>query len=1795
MTTNTSRVRLPNLRSVTFLILTVTCQLTYAIEEGGTPPVPTGLSGPGVDADGAYTVSWNYSFGASYFQLQEKIGAGSWLTIYSGSSQSRAYSGKPANAYSYRVRACSTACSAYSSSLIVNVTGGIAPALTEGSVGAIGTTPYGIDVATDGDATVSVPLQLIPGVADFAPSLSLEYDSGRGIDRLEQSLPEDTLGYGWRLAGLSQIRRCVVNLASSASIQLNTSDSLCLDGMPLVLASGTHFAVGAIYRTLIESYIKIELKGTTGALWFAATMPDGTIHQYGNGGGSRVDKNGGADYQWSISQSTSTDNNTVSYSYYHNASNGINYITNINYANADVDFEYLARTDAQAVMIGSASQTQSAFLHTIRVEFRNKKVREYRLLDEVVNARRRLNKIQHCGYDEAGITATCLAPLDFDWWTPGAGEAVAGVPILMNGLMDGLFAVHQVEFGTITGSSHPFLFTERPFGNGVLPANTQLLSGTGVLRQVSTKLRRDNGLGGFHDTSYAYQDKGLKSTKHWGFLGFYAQRIKDEQSGIVSYAQYRMDYPYFGQLARLHQLDGVYPSHTRTLTRTERDLAKQSIVHTAGTSVYPYTSTSIDFIYEGTTQLGASKTSNTLTFANGFISAVVRTSQTGTGVSTGSPPGTWGDIPTYTLSGVLNTSESAITFTNRTTAGKWLINFPNAVTVESWPGAASGTGILQDVTQTPHVSSLRPAAITQYPNDAYLTLNNVFEYDNKGRVTSMTVSGDNVGSRMTDIPSFVEDRYPGQILNAKGQATTFSAYDLRFGAVKVKGHITGRNTSTDRDPFGRIKTSTNGDNVVTTTTYNDCPTGCGVFVYGVAPSYYVRTDSVVTPIRNTYYDSLGRVIRTEVQSFSGTSYSKQDVKYDTQGRIAKTSLPYFSGTPKDVIATYDIRDRIINVSRPDGSNTGTAYSVNGNTIVVTVTDNVKNANGTSAGVQVKRNEYNILGQLTKTIDGYGSTISASTTYSYDANGNALGVAIDGGSAGSTTTTFEYDAAGKQTKVVGPDIGTVTMTYTALGELSTTTDNKLQGTTRNYDVLGRLTSLVNIDGTSTWVWDTAANGVGKLHSRSNAGFTETFTYNSAGRLSKVVTGITPIGGSGSTNYTTSHTYDSNGRPLNTTYPGGFVLTRAYNANGYLSQLKSGAAAIQTISGMDAFGNSISESYANGVSTLRTFDPETGRLTDVNTTKGSTVLQNNDYAWRSNGTLESRIANPAIGLATTRKENFTYDVLNRVTLAETYIGSSNTRDLSYAYNELGNITSSTSTAVGDPDVTGYVYGAGVAGPHAVTSASINGVSRTLTYDLNGAVTKYDIAGTGDDKYIAYNASNQPRKIVIGSSLNDTTPVAKDEFAYDPNGGRYARKSTWQEGTGTVTEQVSYVGAVEIVVDNSTGVSQTITRTRLSPNVMHVKIVGTATEAFFEYAHRDHLGSIEAVTDGNGNVLDNLAFEAFGARKAKNWTGSIPSTELDALLALESGHSRKIRGFTGHEHLDRTGFIHMNGRVYDPVLGRFLSPDPIVQFPAFSQSWNRYSYLNNTPTSFTDPTGYFGNETMEEIVVTGSRGSNLGSSNSMLHAMGSLSVSNGGGIGSGGGRSEGGFGAGATTPTDTEAGESTDVDACLFNYVACDVTVSGSLYDSKVTVTASFSNQVNGIGQAIRSFRGITSRLSTSPLPASGLDAVSGDKLSDDKARKIGADTVFERALIAGGTGATVGAIIGATYAFAHLPAAFVAASAVNGGFLIAAAGIADIGVLAGVGAMTVGAPMFLLGIAVFGGYAIAYNYWIADGGE
>jgi RHS repeat-associated protein len=113
-----------------------------------------------------------------------------------------------------------------------------------------------------------------------------------------------------------------------------------------------------------------------------------------------------------------------------------------------------------------------------------------------------------------------------------------------------------------------------------------------------------------------------------------------------------------------------------------------------------------------------------------------------------------------------------------------------------------------------------------------------------------------------------------------------------------------------------------------------------------------------------------------------------------------------------------------------------------------------------------------------------------------------------------------------------------------------------------------------------------------------------------------------------------------------------------------------------------------------------------------------------------------------------------------------------------------------------------------------------------------------------------------------------------------------------------------------------------------------------------HRDYQGTILAISDESGIVLEKRAFDAWGSLiKLANSSGitTVPTTE--GVLLLD-------RGYTGHEHLLGVGLINMNGRLYDPKLHRFLSPDNFVQDPKNSQNYNRYGYVLNNPLKYTDP---------------------------------------------------------------------------------------------------------------------------------------------------------------------------------------------------------------------------------------------------
>ncbi len=114
---------------------------------------------------------------------------------------------------------------------------------------------------------------------------------------------------------------------------------------------------------------------------------------------------------------------------------------------------------------------------------------------------------------------------------------------------------------------------------------------------------------------------------------------------------------------------------------------------------------------------------------------------------------------------------------------------------------------------------------------------------------------------------------------------------------------------------------------------------------------------------------------------------------------------------------------------------------------------------------------------------------------------------------------------------------------------------------------------------------------------------------------------------------------------------------------------------------------------------------------------------------------------------------------------------------------------------------------------------------------------------------------------------------------------------------------------------------------------------------YLHKDHLGSIVSITNAKGFV-EEMSYDPWGRRR----------NPTDLTFNNVPTQTILSRGYTGHEHLDVFNLINMNGRVYDPALGMFISPDNYVQAPDNSQSYNRYSYCLNNPLLYTDPTGEY-----------------------------------------------------------------------------------------------------------------------------------------------------------------------------------------------------------------------------------------------
>jgi RHS repeat-associated protein len=1086
---------------------------------------------------------------------------------------------------------------------------------------------------------------------------------------------------------------------------------------------------------------------------------------------------------------------------------------------------------------------------------------------------------------------------------------------------------------------------------------------------------------GMSKIDYYYSEAKMQASGR-GFLGFNTLKTVDAQTGITTVTTYRQDFPFIGSpLATV-----VYKSNSADAVILSKSINTWDFTQGTGVGNTKYFQTKLkkaeEFSYDftGGAQLQSVTTENGYdAYGNLTSSKVVTTGKKANGVATTLTKETsnvYGSSVQYQQFGRLTSSTVTTTRDSE----------PASVRASSFTyygaGDAKGDEYLLK-TETVSAGSLATETTT-YQYDSF---------GNKNRIT--TTASDTSQTRSVTQNFGWNGRYLQSTTNDLDQSSVINERD-NYGNVKAATDLNDLQSKIFYDVMGSeylrkdvtgawSRVDTNFCGAIT------CPTGAKYRVYkrvaGGGKSY-------------EYYDVLGRVIRSSKVGFDG-ALIHVDTEYDNLNRIKRQSVPFSGETAQYWTEnTYDSLGRIVSITAPDGSVSTTNYEGNKTTF-------------TNSLSQTRKEYRNGLGLLEKAEDHLGGIVE----YEYDLYGN---LAKTKTTADGTTVAVRicYDALGRKTAMHDPDkggfLGNANLTceqvsaspkkagwwyysYNGFGELTEQTDTKGQRVKNYYDELGRMVGRTDylasgaIEGFSQWFYE---GGVG-THNPSIKGKLTATIMNTATNLTtaQVETHIQNGTASCSENDISCHKtlfdFDILGQPITNTvyYPGGdtpYVSQTAYDSFGrvYLQYdaldhvirdssgrlLESGAQThynaygyaykitdiatgktLQLTQEVNLLGQVTKTIRGNGLVSVNTYDIRTGLLTNqktLNSLNLSTV-QNNNYGWDTVGNLKYRqnlsgkpgtpVANNSSADTYGQVESFCYDGLNRLiktnpsTTSTSACASLSLANQDIRYDGHGNIKYK--KGVGD-----YVYAGGsLAGPHAVTQAGADNYS----YDANGN----NISGAG--RALLYTSYDMVKTI---SKAGKTT-----EFKYGID------RSRWQRIDATAS--TIYMGNVERI---QTSASTVEWKRNVAGVVLTYRTDGNNNLQSTDkrYIYTDHLGSVDLITDANGEVQGQfskvshaMSFDAWGARRnIAQWSDQAFAFSLSNLTVTGFTQPITRRGFTGHEMVDDMGIIHMNGRIYDPKLGRFLQADPFIQAATNTQSFNRYSYLLNNPLNATDPSGFF-----------------------------------------------------------------------------------------------------------------------------------------------------------------------------------------------------------------------------------------------
>ncbi len=691
----------------------------------------------------------------------------------------------------------------------------------------------------------------------------------------------------------------------------------------------------------------------------------------------------------------------------------------------------------------------------------------------------------------------------------------------------------------------------------------------------------------------------------------------------------------------------------------------------------------------------------------------------------------------------------------------------------------------------------------------------------------------------------------------------------------------------------------------------------------------------------TLLDAYRRPVLTRTTGIEGARVF-QETNYDFAGRVTSRARPHLEGDSTQGLISYEYDDlgRLRFETHPNGAVYERRY----------LSAAELDRSGFTSQTEREASEAVVLidpmgDEDTAVIGARGTGVA-----SIDAAGslnqyeygpfNVLREILD---TYGNVTDIVADAYGRVTTRIDPDSGEHAYTYNGFDEVLTHQDAEGDVQQFSYDALGRRVLVVDGDGTVTRLrYDVGENAIGRLvesnrtggarttyafepFAEANRGLIETVTQEVAGTVSTVEFGYTHFG-----QLVTIRYPEAAGEE--------FAVVQTYDDYGHLLRV-SDASTDSTYWELETADQGYrigTERFGNDAVTTTTYVEATGRVHSIETLSSGDALQDIEHRYRSDNHLEWRIDHRD----SDGSRFYDYDPRKRLTDVHGVDGTGSDVDpggvlTSAAYDDLGNITSRTGVGSYDYDPPG------TGSPHAVRTAGDN----DFDYDANGRQTMRagpDVAGGA--QYIDYNAFDLPTAV---RSTPDGDPIAT--FRYDANGQRVFAEAN---GTNTVYFASLYERTSDGEADGEREHRYRIHAAgRQVAQVTRYELADEITEEAVQYLHSDALGSPEVITDETGDLVDRRAFDPFGKLEA----GDLPGTPSVST------------GFTGHEHDTELGWINMGGRIYDPTVARFLTPDPIIQAPYSSQGLNAYSYVFNNPLNFTDPTGFQAINEFGQIEVT------------------------------------------------------------------------------------------------------------------------------------------------------------------------------------------------------------------------------------